>query len=56
MKFSQVIEYNRRNIDFQKSCKKRGRESSFRPLFYIKKEVLFELKASGLHLSFNIFR
>ena len=33
MKFGQVIEYNKRNISLQKSCRKWGRETSSRPLF-----------------------
>ena len=31
MKFSQVIEYNKKNIFLQKSCRKLGRETSSRP-------------------------
>ena len=33
MKFGQLIEYNTRTIFLQKSCRKRGSETSFRPLF-----------------------
>ena len=33
MKFVQLIEYNNRNIFLQKSCRKLGNETSFRPLF-----------------------
>ena len=33
MKLGQLIEYNNRNIFIQKLCKKRGRETSSRPLF-----------------------
>ena len=33
MKFGQLIEYNKRNILLQKSSRKRGRETSSRPLF-----------------------
>ena len=31
--FDQLIECNKRNIFLQKSCRKRGKESSSRPLF-----------------------
>ena len=31
MKFCQVIEYNKRNIVFQKSCRNLGKEISSRP-------------------------
>ena len=33
IKFSQLIEFNERNIFFQKLCRKWGRETSSRPLF-----------------------
>ena len=33
MKFGQVTEDNKRNNFFQKSCRKRSRETSSRPLF-----------------------
>ena len=33
MKFSQLIEYNKRNIFLQKSCRESGRATSSRPLF-----------------------
>ena len=33
MKFGQQIEYNKRNIFYQKLCRKRGKETSSRPLF-----------------------
>ena len=33
IKFGQLIEYNKRNISFQKLCRKWGRETSSRPLF-----------------------
>ena len=54
MKFRQLIEDNVRNIFLQKSCKKWGRETSFRLLFVFKK-VLYDVKASGLQLSLNTF-
>ena len=54
MKFGQLIEY-KRNIFLQKLCGKRGKETSSRPLYFFRKS-LNEVKASGLQLSFNIFR
>ena len=33
MKFGQLIEYDVRNIFFQKSCRDSGRKTSLRPLF-----------------------
>ena len=33
IKFGQLIEYNKRNIFFQKLCRKWGKETSPRPLF-----------------------
>ena len=33
IKFSQLIEYNKGNMFFQKLCGKLGRETSSRPLF-----------------------
>ena len=51
---SQLIEDCKKNIFLQKSCRKWGRETSFRPLFVF--EIAFsEVKAFGLQLSFNIF-
>ena len=55
MKFGQLIEYNKRNIFHQKSSRKCGRETGSRPLLFFKK-VLYEVNASGLQLSINIFR
>ena len=37
MKFGQLIEYNKRNIFLQKLCRKWGRETSSRPLYFLKK-------------------
>ena len=39
LKLCQFIEYNKRNIFFQKLCEKWGRETSFRPRF-LKKQKL----------------
>ena len=56
MKFGQLIENNKRNIFFfQKSCRKCGRGTSSRTLFF-KKKALYQAKASVLQLGFNIFR
>ena len=55
MKFGQAIEYNKRNIFLPKLCRKLGRQTRSRPLFVFKKALL-EVKASGLQLSFIIFR
>ena len=56
MKFGQLIEFNKINIFLQKSCRKGGRQTSSRSLFFLKKKALYEVKVSGLRLSFNIFR
>ena len=54
MKFGQLIEHNVKNIFLQKSCRKRGRETSSKPLLFYK-EALYEVKAMSWHLSFDIF-
>ena len=54
MKFGQVREYNKRNNFLQKTCRKWGRETNTKPFFL--KKALYEVKASGLQFSFNIFR
>ena len=41
MKFSQLIEYNKRNIFAQKLCRKWGRETSSRPLFSFSKSLIW---------------
>ena len=58
MKPGQLIEQNKRNIFLQKLFKKWDMENSSRPLsfFFLKKKALYEVKASGLLLSFKIFR
>ena len=48
MKFGQLIKYNKRNIFLQKSCRKWGRDTSFRPFWYSRK-LYMNVKASGLH-------
>ena len=40
MKCDQVTEYNKRNIFLQKSCRKWGRETSPRPLCFLKKRYI----------------
>ena len=51
--FCQLIEYNVRNSSLQKSYRKRGRETSSRPLFDFFKKALFKAKTNG-HVCFNI--
>ena len=53
MKFGQFIEYNGRSIFLKKSCRKRGRETSSRPLFDFEKAR--GVKARGMRLSVKIF-
>ena len=53
VKFGQLIKYSLRII-FQKSCRQWGRETSSRPLCFLKK-AFYEVKAIGQHRSFNIF-
>ena len=55
MTFGQLIEYNKRNIFLQKSCRKWDRHTSSRLLFFLK-NALYEVKASDLLLNFDIFR
>ena len=55
MKSSQVIEYHKRNIFLQKSGKNEA--GKLAPDFFLfSKKALYEIKASCLQLSFNIFR
>ena len=37
VRFGQLIEYNKRNIFLQKLCRKCGKETSSRPLYFLKK-------------------
>ena len=48
MKFGEVLEYSKINFFLQKSCRPPD-------LFLFNKKALYEVKASGLQLSFNIF-
>ena len=54
MKRGQLIEYNKRNIYFSKIMQKIRQGNSFQTSFFLKK-ALYEVKASGLQLHFNIF-
>ena len=54
MKFVQLIDYKKENVFLQKYSK-RSREASSRPLF-VSLKSFYKVKASGLQLSFNIFR
>ena len=42
MKFSQLIESNKRSIFLQKLCEKWGKETSSRPLFIFLKRLLWD--------------
>ena len=41
MKFGQLIEYNKRNVFFQKICRKWGRETKCRRLFIVLKSLIW---------------
>ena len=41
MKFGQLIEYNDRNIFLQELWRKWGNETSFRPLYFSKKSLIW---------------
>ena len=58
MKIGQVIKHNNRNIFYQKSYRKRDRETSSRPIFVFLffKKILYQVKASGLQFGFSILR
>ena len=55
MRFGQLIEYNKK-IFFFKNHAENGAGTLIPDLFFIFEKDLYEVKASGLHLSFNIFR
>ena len=44
IKFGQLIEYNKKYVLFQKSCKKLSMETSSRPLFVSFEKALYMLK------------
>ena len=55
MKFGQLIQYNKRNIFFKNYAE--NEEGRLVPdLFLFFEKVSYEVKASGLQLSFDIFR
>ena len=55
MKLGQLIDYTKRNIFLQKYAEdESGRQAP--DLFLFFKKALYEVKAYGLQLSFNIFR
>ena len=55
MKFGQLMEYNKKNIFFKNHTQNEaGRPVS--DLFLFLKKALYEVKTSGLQLSFNIYR
>ena len=56
IKFGQLIEYNKRNIFFFKNHAENEVERLVRNIFLFFKEALYEVKASGLELSFDISR
>ena len=55
MKLRQLIEYNKRKTFLQTLCRKWDRETSSKPVFIFQK-AWYEIKASGLELSFNLFQ
>ena len=54
MKFGQVIEYNMRNIFFKNHAENEAGKL-IPDLFLSFRKTLYEVKASGLQLSFNNF-
>ena len=55
MKFGQSIEYNKRNVFFKNHAESKAWRLVL-DLFLFFRKALYEVKASGLQLSFNIFR
>ena len=53
MKLGQLIEYNKIHIFYKFHAE--NEETNFSPLFVFEK-ALYEVKVSGLQLSFNAFR
>ena len=41
MKLGQLIEHNKRNVFLQKWCRKWGKETSSRPLYFFKKNSIW---------------
>ena len=55
MKLGQLIEYNNKNIFLFKNHTEKEAGRLIPDLFLFFKKALYEAKASGLRLSFNIF-
>ena len=55
MKLGQLIEYKKKNIFLQKFEENKARRE-VPDLFLFLKNVQYEVKASGVQLSFNIFQ
>ena len=55
MKFGQLLEHNKRNIFFFKNHAENETGRLVPDLFLFFEKALYEIKGSGLQLSFNIF-
>ena len=55
MKFGKLTEYDKRNISIKNHAENEA-ERLVPDLFLYFRKVLFEVKVSGLQLSFNIYR
>ena len=55
MKLGELMEYNKRNIIFFKNYAENEAGRLVADLFLFFKKAYYEVKASGLKLSFNIF-
>ena len=55
MKFGQLIEYNKRNIFFLKNHTENEAGRPLPGFFLFFEKSIYEVKTSGLQLSFNIF-
>ena len=53
IKFDQLLDYSKKNIFVQKSCRKWGTGTSSRPLF---KKALYEVKTSVTRCNFSTFQ
>ena len=56
MKLGQLIEYNKRNIFFKNYAENEAGRLFPDLLLFFKKGLIYEVKASGLQLSFNMFQ
>ena len=54
MKLGQLLEYNKKNI-FLQNYTENGAGGLVSDLFLFFKKALYQIKASGLQLTFNIF-